>query len=184
MFAGPYELRSFFGWKEPDRLTRFYVLKDHDVILYKKRECWWQTINRAEDALNPQSHFTMRFLLQIVTTVSIALLLYSCSNVRNVFQRKERVYQPPRLGAEYRFEEGLRRQKNPQNLFSKKERKDMEKMGIGESSRQQGRSAPNVRISAMQADSLLTGKTRDTAQTVPIDSSLAKPADTVKPIQP
>lgn len=124
----------------------------------------------------------MRFPLQIML---ITLVLYSCSNARNVFQRKERYYQPPRLGAEYRFEEGLRRQKNPQNLFSKKERKDMEKMGIGASSRGQERSAPNVRISAMQADSILTGKTRDTTRTdsvqvVPVDSSLSRPADTTR----
>lgn len=124
----------------------------------------------------------MRFPLQIVL---ITILLYSCSGSRNVFQRKERYYQPPRLGAEYRFEEGLRKQKNPQNLFSRKERKDMEKMGIGASSRQQERAAPNVRISAMQADSILTGKTRDTTRTdsvqvVPVDSSLSKPADTTR----
>ena len=125
----------------------------------------------------------MRFPLQIITILFITLLLYSCSSVRGVFQRKERVYQPPRLGAEYRFEDGLRRQKNPQNLFSKKERKDMEKMGLGMNSRQQERSAPHVRITAMQADSILTGKTRDTTridstQTAPIDTTLTQPVDT------
>jgi hypothetical protein len=40
-----------------------------------------------------------------------------------------RVYEAPRLGAEYRFEEGLKRQKHPQNLFSKQMRKDLEKQG-------------------------------------------------------
>ncbi|SIO13772.1 hypothetical protein [Chitinophaga niabensis] len=127
----------------------------------------------------------MRFPLQIVTVLFITLLLYSCSSVRGVFQRKERVYQPPRLGAEYRFEDGLRRQKNPQNLFSKKERKDMEKMGFGMNSKQQERSAPHVRITAMQADSILTGKTRDTThidstQTVPVDTTLTRPVDTTR----
>ncbi|WP_343670288.1 hypothetical protein [Chitinophaga sp.] len=39
-------------------------------------------------------------------------------------------YQPPRLGAEYRFEDGMRREKHPQYLFSNKERKDMKKMGL------------------------------------------------------
>jgi len=39
-------------------------------------------------------------------------------------------YEPPRLGAEYRFEEGMRREKHPQYLFSNKERKDMRKMGL------------------------------------------------------
>ena len=39
-------------------------------------------------------------------------------------------YQPPRMGAEYRFEDGLRKEKHPQYLFSKKERKEMAKMGL------------------------------------------------------
>ncbi|TWV97353.1 hypothetical protein [Chitinophaga pinensis] len=44
--------------------------------------------------------------------------------------RTNRGYDPaPRMGAEYRFEEGLKKEKNPQYLFSKKERQDLEKMG-------------------------------------------------------
>ncbi|SFW25018.1 hypothetical protein [Chitinophaga sancti] len=39
-------------------------------------------------------------------------------------------YEPPRLGAEYSFEDGMRREKHPQYLFSNKERKDMRKMGL------------------------------------------------------
>ncbi|RPD40717.1 hypothetical protein [Chitinophaga barathri] len=127
----------------------------------------------------------MRFPVQILAVFSVALLLYGCSGSMGVFQRKNQVYQPPRLGAEYRFEEGLRRQKNPQNLFSKKERKDMEKMG---KITPQERSAPNTRITTMQADSILTGKTRDTThtsyadstQTIPADTSLPRPADTTR----
>lgn len=39
-------------------------------------------------------------------------------------------YDPaPRMGAEYRFEEGLRKEKRPQYLFDKKTRNDMAKMG-------------------------------------------------------
>lgn len=39
-------------------------------------------------------------------------------------------YDPaPRMGAEYRFEEGLRKEKRPQYLFDKKTRKEMTKMG-------------------------------------------------------
>lgn len=125
----------------------------------------------------------MRFPLQIITAFCLILLLYSCSGFRGAFQRKERIYQPPRLGAEYRFEEGLRKQKNPQNLFSKKERKEMEKMGT---LTRQERDAPNTRITSTQADSILTGKTRDTTQTahpdstqiLPADSTLPRPADT------
>ncbi|MRG48312.1 hypothetical protein GFS24_24565 [Chitinophaga sp. SYP-B3965] len=111
----------------------------------------------------------MRFPVQIIIGL---LLLYSCSNVRSVFQRKQQVYQPPRLGAESRFEDGLRREKKPQNLFSKKERKGMENMGMIS---KQERTAPSTRISPMQADSLLTGKTRDTTRT---DSTQVIPVDT------
>lgn len=39
-------------------------------------------------------------------------------------------YEAPRLGAEYRFEDGMKREKKPQYLFSNKERKDMKKMGL------------------------------------------------------
>lgn len=120
----------------------------------------------------------MRLPPRIVTIVSIALLLYSCARVKHVFERKERVYQAPRMGAEYRFDEGLRREKHPQNLFSKKELKDMEKMGT---MTHQERNAPNTRISPMQADSILTGKTRDTTRT---DSTGTIPADSIQPQRP
>ncbi len=65
----------------------------------------------------------MRSILSVIVIIAIC----GCNGgMRSAFQRKERVYEPPRLGAEYRFEDGLRRQKNPQNLWSKQERKDME----------------------------------------------------------
>lgn len=133
----------------------------------------------------------MRLPRPIVTTLLFALLLYSCARVKHAFERKERIYQAPRMGAEYRFDEGLRREKHPQNLFSKKDRKDMEKMGTVT---RQERSAPTTRISPMQADSILTGKTRDTTRTdstrtLPADSlqsqlpdtSAPQPADTTRP---
>ncbi|WP_341841191.1 hypothetical protein [Chitinophaga caseinilytica] len=102
-----------------------------------------------------------------------AIVLCSCNGgMRSAFQRKERVYQPPRLGAEYRFEDGLRRQKHPQNLWSKKERKEMEKMGRYTP---KTTDAPSTRISPLQADSLLTGKTRDTTQ-----NTTTAPADTAQ----
>ena len=37
---------------------------------------------------------------------------------------------PLRMGAEYRFEDGLRKEKHPQYLFDKKTRKDLAKMGL------------------------------------------------------
>lgn len=103
--------------------------------------------------------------LFLLLTVLSAMLLSACGGgFRSAFERKERVYQPPRMGAESRFEDGLRREKHPQNLWSKKERKDMEKMGKYTTKET---SAPATRITAMQADSLLTGKTRDTTQVAP-----------------
>lgn len=51
----------------------------------------------------------------------------------------------------------------------------MENMGMFS---KQDRSAPSTRITPMQADSLLTGKTRDTTQTAHTDSTQVIPADT------
>ncbi|WP_298735470.1 hypothetical protein [uncultured Chitinophaga sp.] len=120
----------------------------------------------------------MRLPRQIVTIFLFALLLFSCARVRQTFERKERVYQAPRIGAESRFDEGLRREKHPQQLFSKKELKDMEKMGT---MTRQERNAPNTRISPMQADSILTGKTRDSTR---VDSANIIPADSISPQRP
>lgn len=117
----------------------------------------------------------MRSPLPITIVFCLVFVLYSCSGIRSAFQPKTKVYQPPRIGAEHRFEDGLRREKHPQNLFSKKERREMEKMGRVT---EKARSAPNTRISSMQADSILTGKTRDTTRTVITDSSQVMPADT------
>lgn len=123
----------------------------------------------------------MRLILQIVTVLSVVLFLYSCARVSHVFQRKERIYQPPRLGAEYRFEDGLKREKRPDDLFSKKDRRDMEKMGMLS---KQDRAAPQERITPMQADSILTGKTRDTTQTAHPDSTQTVPLDTTQTVRP
>jgi hypothetical protein len=119
----------------------------------------------------------MRFPLLIVTILWIILYLYGCSGFRETFQRKDQVYQPPRIGAEHRFEDGLRKEKHPQQLFSKKERKEMEKMGM---TTEKERTAPNTRITAMQADSILTGKVRDTTQAAPTDSTQPMPADSLQ----
>lgn len=119
----------------------------------------------------------MRLILQIVTVLSVVLFLYSCARVSHVFQRKERIYQPPRLGAEYRFEDGLKRERRPDDLFSKKDRREMEKMGMLS---KQDRAAPKERITPMQADSILTGKTRDTTQTANPDSTQTVPVDTTQ----
>jgi hypothetical protein len=44
--------------------------------------------------------------------------------------RTNRGYDPElRMGAEYRFEEGLGKEKHPQYLFDKKTRKDLKEMG-------------------------------------------------------
>ncbi|GEP96171.1 hypothetical protein [Chitinophaga cymbidii] len=116
----------------------------------------------------------MRASPQLVT-ISLGLLLLYCSCSRNIFQRG--VYQPPRLGAEHRFEDGLRRQKNPQQLFSKKDRRHMEKIGM--LSNFEERASPPVKISAARADSILTGKT-DSTNIQRTDSASTTPADTTQ----
>jgi hypothetical protein len=131
---------------------------------------------RSTESLN---NLFMRLPLVIISTISFVILLYGCS--KGVFQsRNNKVYEAPAMGAESRFDEGLRREKHPQQLFNKKERADMGKMGwIGSDER----AAPNTRISPGRADSLLTGKTDSTH--IPADStrtaidSTAAPKDTV-----
>ncbi len=117
----------------------------------------------------------MRSPLRVVIILSFAVLLYSCSRgifSRSVFQKKEHVYQAPAIGAESRFDEGLRREKHPQQLFSKKERRDMEKMGVL-SSGQERRDAPTERISPAKADSILYGIKPDTTRRSAADSTAA-----------
>ena len=149
-----------------------------------------RTINPSFPALEPQSHYHlntghMRSPLRVVTLLSAAVLLYSCSRgifSRSVFQKKEHIYQAPAIGAESRFDEGLRREKHPQQLFSKKERRDMEKMGVISSDGR--RDAPTERISPAKADSILYGIKPDTTR-LPADST-ATPAlpDSVHTPQP
>lgn len=55
----------------------------------------------------------------------------------------------------------------------------MEKIGMRYSDHD--RATPNTRITPMQADSILTGKTRDTTQTTGKDSTQVTPADTTLP---
>lgn len=129
--------------------------------------------NRHHPAL---TYIESQFLNMRLVTISFFLvLLYSCSGGPRLLQRKERVYEAPRMGAESRFEDGLRREKKPQTLFSKKEQKEMRKMGT---LTEKERSSPRTRISPMQADSLLTGKTADTTHVIPTDSTRSIPADT------
>jgi hypothetical protein len=127
----------------------------------------------------------MRLSPKILTILPGILLIYSsCS--RNILQRGDKYYSAPAMGAESRFDEGLRKEKHPQQLWSKKERKDMEKAGTVSPSE---RSAPATKISPMQADSLLTGKKPDSTRsipaadstpTIPIDTSRTTP-DTTRP---
>lgn len=55
----------------------------------------------------------------------------------------------------------------------------MEKIGMRYSD--QDRATPNTRVTPMQADSILTGKMRDTTRAVSKDSTQALPADTTLP---
>ncbi|KAA2238722.1 hypothetical protein F0L74_21125 [Chitinophaga agrisoli] len=129
----------------------------------------------------------MRSSLRVVTILSFAVLLYSCSRgifSRSVFQKKEHIYQAPAIGAESRFDEGLRREKHPQQLFSKKERQDMQKMGVLPS--QGPRDAPTEKISPAKADSILYGIKPDTTRRTAVTDSTAAPAlpDSVHTPQP
>ncbi|MVT41924.1 hypothetical protein GO495_15140 [Chitinophaga oryziterrae] len=66
------------------------------------------------------------FMLLHTCMMAGVVVLYSSCALNN------RGYQspPPRMGAEYRFEDGLRKEKHPQYLFDKKTRKDLARMGL------------------------------------------------------
>lgn len=53
--------------------------------------------------------------------ISLIVPLASCS---------PRIYRPPALGAEYRFDEGLKSSKHRSHLFDKKTRKALQEKGI------------------------------------------------------
>jgi len=102
------------------------------------------------------------------------------------------VYKPPRLGAEYRFEDGLKRQKHPQHLFSKKMQKDLEKQGKMSTVVRDAPPPPAGMIKGTKgADTLHTmqhSAMPDSLQTLPKDTlagSTAVPAtDTLRPATP
>lgn len=82
------------------------------------------------------------------------VVLSGCASSNRGYQ------EPPRLGAEYRFEDGLNKEKKPQYLFSEKERQEMEKMGLpaGHSNEATGPASPSHTISKTVpvADSIKT----------------------------
>lgn len=108
----------------------------------------------------------------------ILLIGASCSS--RLFQPKERIYEAPKMGAEYRFEEGLKREKRPQQLFSKKERKDMEKLGM---TSHQERSAPPVQIKP-GGSGAGTDSTRTDSTGTPIPPVDSTRTDTTQHLQP
>ncbi|PSL34736.1 hypothetical protein [Chitinophaga ginsengisoli] len=74
------------------------------------------------------SYFTWKEFKQPASIISGYFVLAGILTLSSC--KTESGYDPaPRGGAEYRFEEGLRREKKPQYLFDKKTRKEMAKMG-------------------------------------------------------
>jgi len=86
-------------------------------------------------------------LLQTCVMAGIVAFGGSCASSNRGYQ------EPPRLGAEYRFEDGLRKEKKPQYLFSKKDRKEMEKLGLppGASNAAAGPASPSSGMSKTPA---------------------------------
>jgi len=93
--------------------------------------------------------------------------------------KTNRGYDPaPRAGAEYRFEDGLPKEKKPQYLFNKKERKDMAKMGypIGTPN-----SAPRAEGGGGKKDEAAPAKAADGQKAARVDSLRM---DTVYKVRP
>jgi hypothetical protein len=83
--------------------------------------------NRTVNPSN-MSDFTLISFKRPVSMIGICILT---GTVTFSSCRTNRGYDPAALrgGAEYRFEEGLRKEKHPQYLFDKKTRKDQAEMG-------------------------------------------------------
>jgi hypothetical protein len=73
-------------------------------------------------------------LLHTCVMAGVVVLYSGCASNR-------KYQEPPRLGAEYRFEDGLKKEKKPQYLFDNKTRKDMAKMGLPAGSSNEATSA-------------------------------------------
>ncbi|MCF6408046.1 hypothetical protein L3C95_34480 [Chitinophaga filiformis] len=110
--------------------------------------------------------FTWNEIKQPASIISAYFLLAGIFTLSSC--RTERGYDPaPRGGAEYRFEEGLRKEKNPQYLFDKKTRKELAEMGYptGE---------PNA------APPAETGGTKVGGMPVKTDAKKAVPVDSMR----
>lgn len=90
------------------------------------------------DSKPPINMFKLRqpaFMLLHTCMMAGVVVLSSCAS-NHGYQSP-----PPRMGAEYRFEDGLRKEKHPQYLFDAKTRKEMAKMGLPAGSSNEATSA-------------------------------------------
>ncbi|MFB6457890.1 hypothetical protein ACE38W_21645 [Chitinophaga sp. Hz27] len=86
----------------------------------------------------------------------------ACNNSR-------KIYSAPAMGAESKFDDGLRPERHPQYLFDKKTMKDMKKEGLSNDYARKRNTAPTAPI-----------KRASTGEVLPADSSHMNPSDTLK----
>ncbi|NIG56053.1 hypothetical protein [Chitinophaga sp. Cy-1792] len=80
-----------------------------------------------------------------------------------------KIYTAPAMGAESKFDDGLRPEKHPQYLFDKKTMKEMKKEGLSSDYTRKRNTAPTAPI-----------KKATSGETLPADSSHMNPSDTLK----
>jgi len=102
-------------------------------------------------------------------------IIFSCTMLAGIVSsiscRTNRGYDTaPRMGAEYRFEDGLPKEKKPQYLFNKKERKDMAQMGYPVGTPNSAPPAEGERKGATTPAQTTEGKKTTPADSMRVDS--------------
>ncbi|RAJ79153.1 hypothetical protein CLV59_106214 [Chitinophaga dinghuensis] len=104
-------------------------------------------------------------------TIPLCLLL-ACNT-------SSKVYTAPAMGAESKFDDGLRPEKHPQYLFDKKTMKDMKRTGLSSDYTRKRNTAPTapVKKSAPAADSL--AQSSDSSHAAPPNATHTPVSDSI-----
>lgn len=115
--------------------------------------------NRCNNSVSTKSLYFVLFIM--------GLLFTSCA---------PKIYQPPHLGAEYRFDEGLKPEKPPQQLFGKSMHKYLRETGVEQESSGKSRAVSGKQPAAAHPNVASDSARRDTV-TTPAPASLTASPD-------
>jgi hypothetical protein len=94
--------------------------------------------------------------------------------ISNTGCASNKTYEAPKMGAEYRFDDGLRAEKHPDHLFDKKTRKEMEKMGYPTGQSNAAVGAASLSGKHFTKDSSVTSTGKDSAYQTPASDTVFK----------